>query len=461
VVEDEDVAVGPARRPGRWTRAGILRSALAGAVALAGAAGVAACGAGGTSGGGEAGAQQKQPVKLTFEWPTYTPPKQDWAEWAMKTYSGKFPNVTIEPMWNTNPTEKLTTTLAGGQPPDVGWFGVGHWQFFQAFAPVEPLLAARKLKLEDYFPPIVEAMKWRGKMYAFPMGINTSAMFVNKGIYEKSGVPLPTDEQTWDDLVDTGKRLTSGEGPQKVWANNAQYYTSYWPVAYGGSWFDADATKVTLNNPQTLKVLTLMREMWDRHGVSPTPQENQEIGLLPLFATGRVAQFAGGTWGLPPFRKESFDWDLAEVPTLVDGGKKYKGAFAGTEEIFVVKDSPKLDAAADFAAWLCSPEHLTWTGNRGDIIPAHQKTAKEAFVLSGGETRPKNLQAFVRAASYAPPIAPHPRNADIQKAYNTAVGKWLGSAADPANTLTAQQALQEAQTEVQRILDEWNKANPK
>ena len=95
----------------------------------------------GCGGSGAAGTQSKQPVKLRFEWPTYTPPKQEWAEWAMKTYSAKNPNVTIEPMWNTNPTEKLTTTLAGGQPPDVGWFGVGHWQFYQAFAPVEPLMA--------------------------------------------------------------------------------------------------------------------------------------------------------------------------------------------------------------------------------------------------------------------------------------------------------------------------------
>jgi hypothetical protein len=68
---------------------------------------------------------------------------------------------------------------------------------------------------------------------------------------------------------------------------------------------------------------------------------------------------------------------------------------------------------------------------------------------------------IVRAAAYAPPIAPHPRNADIQKAYNGAVAKWLGSPAEPTNTLTAQQALQEAQTEVQRVLDDWNKANPR
>lgn len=449
------------RGNGTWlTRATVLRRGLVGIAAGAGALALGACGAGSSS-GGEASSQSKKPVKLTFEWPTYTPPKQEWAEYAMKTYSQKFPHATVEPMWNTNPTEKLTTTLAGGQPPDVGWFGVGHWAFHQAFKPIESFLSARKIKVDDYLPKVVDAMKWRGKMLAFPMGINTTAMFVNTGQYQKAGVPLPNDEQTWDDVLNTGKRLTTGEGPAKIWSNNAPYYTNSWPAAYGGQWLDADGNKVLVNNPVTLKMLTLVREMWEKQGLAPTPKENADIGLLPLFATGRTAQFAGGTWGLDPFRKESFQWDLVEVPTLVDGGKKYKGAFCGTEEIFVIKGSPNEEAAADFATWLIGPEHLAWAGGKGHIIPAHQKTAKEAFASPASEPRPKNIQAFVRAAAYAPPIIPHPHYNELNKAFNTAIAKWLGSAAAPVNTLTAQQALEEAQRDMQRLLDDWNKANPK
>ena len=41
------------------------------------------------------------------------------------------------------------------------------------------------------------------------------------------------------------------------------------------------------------------------------------------------------------------------------------------------------------------------------------------------------------------------------------MNKWFGTAAAPTNTLTAEQALREASTEMQRLLDEWNKANPK
>src|SRR5688500_87845 len=125
------------------TRRAVLTTAVA-----AGSLVAAACGAG--SGGAQPSAANKQPVKLTFEWPTYTQPTQDWAECAMKTYSEKFPHATIEPMWNTNPTEKITTTLAGGQPPDVGWFGVGHWNFHQAFRPIEDFLKARRINTADY-----------------------------------------------------------------------------------------------------------------------------------------------------------------------------------------------------------------------------------------------------------------------------------------------------------------------
>ncbi len=447
------------------TRARVLRRGLAGGLAAAGALALGACGAA-TGSGGQSSTAAKQPVKLVFEWPTYTPPKQEWAEHAMRTYSQKFPHVTIEPMWNTNPTEKLTTTLAGGQPPDLGWFGVGHWNFHQAFRPMEDFLKARRINTADYLPKVVEAMKWRGKLLALPIGINTSAVFMNKAHFQKAGVQPFSDDHTWDDLITQGKRLTAGEGPQKVYATNAAYYTTQWAPAYGGAWLDPDGTKVLVNNPQTLKVMTLLRELWERHAIQPTPKENADLITGGPTATygftgSRYATAPMGTWGIDPGRKESFDWGIAEVPTLVDGGKKIKGAFCGTEEIFVIKGGPNEEAAADFAAWLAGPEHLTWAGNKGHIIPAHQKTAQSAFVNPQGEGRPKNIQAFVRAAAYAPPIIGHPDYAKLNGAWAASYNKWMGSATNPANTLTAEQALREAQTEMQRILDEWNKANPK
>ena len=446
---------------GRTTRARLLRGTIAGGVGGA----LAACGGPGSGAGGGSATQSKQPVKLSFEWPTYTQPKQDWAQWAVNTYMQKYPHVTVEPLWNTNPTQILTTTLASGQPPDVGWFGSGHWPFYQAFQPVEQFMSARKIKVDDYFPKLVEAMKWRGKMLAFPMGINTTALFINKSHFQKAGVSLPTDDFTWDDLVANGKRLTTGEGAQKVWATDAAagYYSNLWPPQYGGSWIDADGTKVTVNNPQTVKVFTLMRDVWDKYGIAPTPKEFAEISpnATAPFTDGRIAAFVGGTWGIDPGRKvQSFDWDIVEPPTLVDGGKKYKGAFAGTEEIFVMKASPKQEAAADFAAWMVGPEQLTHAGNVGQIIPAHKKTAETAFVNPGGETRPKNLQAFVRAANYAPAMIPHPAYGDLSKAWAASYSKWVGTAAAPEAVLSAQAALDEAQKEMQRILDEWNRANP-
>jgi multiple sugar transport system substrate-binding protein len=320
------------------------------------------------------------------------------------------------------------------------------------------------MKVEDYLPKVVEAMKWRGKMLAFPMGINTTAMFVNKAIYQKAGLPLPTDDLTWDDVIAGGKRLTSGEGPTRVWAVNPPAgYVGTWPGSYGEAWIDPDGSKVLVNNPRTLKLLTLSREIWEKHAIAPTPAEYAEINnpAQAPFTNSRVALFAGGTWAIDPGRKESFDWDLVEPPAIVDSGKKYRGAFCGTEEIFVVNGTPNEDPAADFAAWLCSPEHLTWAGNKGHIIPAHAKTAQTAFVNPQGETRPKNIQAFVRAASYAPPIMPHPIYSDLNKAWSAAVSKWYGSAASAQNTAPAEQALREAQTEMQRLLDDWNKANPK
>lgn len=107
--------------------------------------------------------------------------------------------------------------------------------------------------------------------------------------------------------------------------------------------------------------------------------------------------------------------------------------------------------------WLSGPEHLKWAGNQGHIIPAHQKTANEAFVSPPHDPRPKNIQAFVRAANYAPPIMPHPQYTELSRVYGAAVNQWLGEEAK----VSAEQALRQAQEDMQRVLDDWNRANPR
>lgn len=417
---------------------------------------LAACRPGGAPPGAGEAQTTARPVKLVFEWPEYTPPKKAWAEWAIQTYQKANPHVTIEPLWNTNPTEKILTTLAGGGQLDLGWFGVGIHAFWQNFKAAEPLMSSRKLKLSDYFPTIVEAQKFRGKMLAMPMGLNTTAVFYNKQQLNEVGERPPADDWTWEEAIARARRLTRGEGGSKIWGIMASFYSNFWPVAYGGGWLNADATKIVIDNPATLAMLKLMRELWETHGVNPTQKEYSEIGLLPIFQNGRCAMYVGGTWGLDPFRQAAFDWDIVEVPSLVVGGRRVKGAFLGVEEIFVVDGTPNEGPAADFAAWLVGPEHLRWAGSQGHIIPALSKVAQEVFVPPSSDPRPKNQQAFVRAAQYAPPIIPHPEYTNLSRAYNTAVAEWLG----PEAKLPAEAALQKAQRDMQVILDEWNRKNP-
>ncbi|MER3405884.1 MAG: hypothetical protein C4289_12605, partial [Chloroflexota bacterium] len=91
-----------------------------------------------------------------------------------------------------------------------------------------------------------------------------------------------------------------------------------------------------------------------------------------------------------------------------------------------VDGTPNELPAADFAAWLVGSEHLRWAGSQGHILPALMKVAQEVFMPPSSDSRPRNQQAFVRAAQYAPPIIPHPEYTTLSRAYNTAVAEWLG-----------------------------------
>lgn len=53
---------------------------------------------------------------------------------------------------------------------------------------------------------------WSGQMYGLPVSAQTTAMYHNKDIFDKFGVPYPTDSMTWDDAYNLAARLTRQDG---------------------------------------------------------------------------------------------------------------------------------------------------------------------------------------------------------------------------------------------------------
>ena len=385
----------------RISRSQFLRG---GAVLVGGTALLAACAQTGATGmapaeGAEMAAEAEKPAmmeatEVTFLWPHYSAGKTRWLEWILETYNAKETGVTVNTLdvagsFGGNPRSKLLATVAGGAAPDLGWFGVGLHPFAGILYDANELLKGMKYDMSQLNPTLVNGLTWQGKLIAAPIGINTTAWFYNKDLFDKAGVPYPQDSDTFDDRLAAAQKVSNSlsTADEKIWGVATIHYVAYWIAGMYQGFMDDSGTQVVVDGPLGLQAVEWWRDNWDKYEVGPRPEDynrQDDAQFFNSFANGKVAMSVYGTWGLEPLRRHEagVNFDIVEQPTAVADGEEGKGAFFGIEEIFTVATTKKLDAAAEFLSFLVGPEHLGWTGGQGNIIPSISSLAEEVFVPS-------------------------------------------------------------------------------
>jgi multiple sugar transport system substrate-binding protein len=132
----------------------------------------------------------------------------------------KFPNVTLElyrkPVSAVD--KSIDQLLASGTIPDLTYTSIYHIQYLKNANLAEdlnPLIKKNNFDLSRFRPEIIEsARKYgeKGEIYAIPVYNQVSALFYNKDIFDKFGVPYPKDNMTWPEAIELAKRVARTEG---------------------------------------------------------------------------------------------------------------------------------------------------------------------------------------------------------------------------------------------------------
>jgi multiple sugar transport system substrate-binding protein len=113
-------------------------------------------------------------------------------------------------------TEKLNANLAAGTLPDVQIMsGLDFNPFVQrgAFIPLDDLIAANAVDMDDFFPHIMEEWTWDGQIWGIPNVAAPNVLFFNLNMFEAAGVEVPEGDITFDQLRELAIALTlDGEG---------------------------------------------------------------------------------------------------------------------------------------------------------------------------------------------------------------------------------------------------------
>lgn len=269
---------------------------------------------------------------------------------ATKIFKKLYPKVKVHEVWlpADNIDVKLDAALAAGNAGDVimmspDWKGLrSKW-----FEDLNPYIEKDQLDLEALLTQGVDGgyVDADGKREGMPTTASDFMIAYNKDIFDKAGLPYPTNDWTWDDFSATAKQVSSGEGANRVYGIVSHWILqSFAPFIYGGMPYNEDWSKQTLDDPNTLKGYQLFGDLVNAKAM-PDDAAAKSMPMDQMFAAGRAAMYPLGVFEASTIAKNigsNFQWGIVMPPKDPSGKTvniKFQTGFA------MNKDSKNKEAA--------------------------------------------------------------------------------------------------------------------
>jgi multiple sugar transport system substrate-binding protein len=297
---------------------------------------------------------------------------------------------------------KVNTAAVGGNLADVYYartFDIASFVDKQRVIPLTPLVDKDKSDVnpDDFWPAQVKQMSVSDQLYGLPYDFSNLAIYVNKTMFADAGVPVPTDDWTWDQFFEIGANFVQKSGSrQKRWGAGFQTYDWFMMGVFksnGGDTFSEDLSKCVVNQSANVDFLTKLSDQMVK-GVTPAPNATP-AGVDP-FAAGLVAMQVNGSWATAQTRTavgSKFEWDVIRLPKGTTG-KREVSAAGGS---WVIPPTSKNQAAAwtftKYLASKASQQVLIVDPLRS--IPGRQSSAADWSAKAKSSNQPpKSIEIF-------------------------------------------------------------------
>lgn len=309
--------------------------------------------------------------------------------------------------------QKLPIAIASGAGPDMYLMTRPNLEVFANAGQTADITSymtsseALKKNASEVDAAIIETYQLDGKQMGYPLSYESTGIIFNKDIFEKAGVPLPSeieDTWTWDDLREMAKTLTKREGDKITqygyYVPAGRFPTFEFIWANGGELFNEDGTRCVIASEEGKEAIQFLADMMLVDQVSPTIAYTQSESSTDMFLSGKIAMMSLMNSSISNMINDikDFEWDVAEMPLNPKTGKRY--ASSNVLGYIINPNSKNIDACIAYLAFITSAEQQSLFAEKHVYIPAN-KNAQAAYFESDV---PANLHAFERALSYAKPM---------------------------------------------------------
>jgi len=370
------------------------------------------------------------------------------------------PDIDVAPVYSgsyTDTTTKALTATKAGQAPAVAVLLATDIFTLIDEDMIEPIDTFVKTDedqawIDGFMPAYLKSARVDNHLWAVPFQRSTAVMYYNKQAFAEAGLDAEKAEEllsTWEGMAEVAKILTKEEnGRVSRWGigipggvSSGTWLFTAMVAQNGGSLMDESGTQTYLTDSKVVGALDFWVSLQQR-GVHPIG--TYEWGTAPGdFISGRVAMLWHTTGNLTNIRKNApFPFGVVPLP-----GNPDPVSVLGGGNFYIFKDATdeQKQAAFKFIKYMTSDEVLAdWSIKTGYVAPRDGSWQTEEMKAYVAEV-PQALVAVGQIPDAVPEFSTY-ENTRTTRIMNDAISSAL------TGTKTPQQALADAQAEMERIL---------
>ncbi|MCQ6563922.1 ABC transporter substrate-binding protein [Paenibacillus mendelii] len=299
---------------------------------------------------------------------------------------------------------KLEELHAQNIVPDIVVTGWGFSQYEkESSEPLDDLINKHQFDLEALNSSLVAAERASDKenrLMSLPNSNDVVVMYYNKTVFDKFGVSYPTDNMTWDDVIDAAKQMTAERDGVKYRGLEMRSEIGFGLQQFGVNLTDpATGDVLFAKDPRVIKYFELLKKIYSIPGMT------EDTDPFGPFLEGRVGMLLTSAqymrWAVPADLAARIDFAAAPVWADNPGTTMVSRSYSHN---MINKYSEHKDEAFQVLAAYYSPEIQTMlTRGAEEVTPLTDQSIQAQFGADLPNFQGKNVKAIFMYTPAKPP----------------------------------------------------------
>lgn len=276
------------------------------------------------------------------------------------------PDIKIEFMHiPQNYFQKIHLLFASNKAPDVIFINNLYLPIYANANLLEELSTD-----ESFYPQAIQALSWKGKLYAIPRDVSNLVIYYNKDLFDKKHIKYPNKNWNFNDFLEISQKLTDENTFGISFEEDPLFYLPYLMSNCGG------ILPEEINKKESQNAINFYADLRKKYHTAPLKSESASATMAQMFLQEKLGMYLSGRWMVPKLREEaSFNWDIAQFPKGFCGSIVQLDASGWS----VAKSSKHKTEAIKLVNYLSSTQSSEKFAQSGLIVPARKDAANSKY----------------------------------------------------------------------------------